>query len=270
MPDIQQYLNSIKQAIYGEQVRGSIHDAIEAINKVAEAASAAAIDARNSATKKAEEAANSATEAETAKDTATQKAKEAKESAESVATAKDTLSSLSGALVPQGTITFSQLSSKAKTIGHLWNISDSFTSTTDFEDGGSKQYPAGSNVYTTANLKWDVLAGNNVIQSVNELPTKLSQLENDSGITISTSTTTTDESGVVALELSPQSSAILGAFSSNGFPKVVVTSKQPPDDQENVWGFQLWEKDPSVSEGNELLVSSEVTLTYCYITSVQE
>lgn len=36
MANIQQYLDAISQAIYGEEVRGSIHDAIDIINKVSE------------------------------------------------------------------------------------------------------------------------------------------------------------------------------------------------------------------------------------------
>lgn len=36
MADIQEYLNAISQAIYGEEVRGSIRDAIDLINKVGE------------------------------------------------------------------------------------------------------------------------------------------------------------------------------------------------------------------------------------------
>lgn len=36
MANIQQYLNNILNAIYGEDVRGSIHDAIDIINKVGE------------------------------------------------------------------------------------------------------------------------------------------------------------------------------------------------------------------------------------------
>ena len=36
MADISQYLQAIMQAIYGEEVRGSIHDAIDIINKVSE------------------------------------------------------------------------------------------------------------------------------------------------------------------------------------------------------------------------------------------
>ena len=36
MADISTYLNNILAAIYGRQVRGSIHDAIDEINKVSE------------------------------------------------------------------------------------------------------------------------------------------------------------------------------------------------------------------------------------------
>ena len=36
MANIQQYLENIRTAVYGEQVRGSIHDAIDIINKTSE------------------------------------------------------------------------------------------------------------------------------------------------------------------------------------------------------------------------------------------
>lgn len=69
----------------------------------------------------------------------------------------DIVDRLSGALVPMGTISFSELSSKAKITGHMYNINEAFISTSDFVDGGGVAYAKGSNVYCTGIGKWEVL-----------------------------------------------------------------------------------------------------------------
>lgn len=66
---------------------------------------------------------------------------------------------LNGALLPMGTITFSNLAIQTKQIGYMYNISDSFTTTSDFKEGAGIKYPAGTNVYWTGDGKWDCLAG---------------------------------------------------------------------------------------------------------------
>ena len=61
-----------------------------------------------------------------------------------------------------GTITFAELSELAqemKKSGYMYNISDSFTTDDSFKDGPSYVYPAGTNVYYTADGYWDCLAG---------------------------------------------------------------------------------------------------------------
>jgi len=73
---------------------------------------------------------------------------------------------LSGALLPMGTITFSQLESSAKQAGYMYNISDSFVTSAAFKEGEGHTYPAGTNVYYTADGYWDCLAGTSVV-SVN-------------------------------------------------------------------------------------------------------
>lgn len=65
---------------------------------------------------------------------------------------------LEGSLLPMGTIEFSELATSTKQAGYMYNISDAFTSTTEFKDGGGKYYGAGANVYWTADDAWDVLA----------------------------------------------------------------------------------------------------------------
>ena len=74
--------------------------------------------------------------------------------------AKEISESLSGALRPLGTINFADLPSTADSnSGDMYNITDQFTTTTDFKEGAGNIIPAGSNVYLTADRYWDVLAG---------------------------------------------------------------------------------------------------------------
>lgn len=84
MANINQYLAAIMSATYGEEVRGSIHDAIEAMNEESSDAKSAAETAQDSAQASATAAANSATAASNAK-TAAQNAQSAAESANSEA-----------------------------------------------------------------------------------------------------------------------------------------------------------------------------------------
>lgn len=89
-------------------------------------------------------------------------------------TVEDALSELLGkinalpsALVPKGTKAFSGLAPQtdlvAGHVGWMWNISDAFTTTSDFVEGAGKSVPAGANVYVanpeTGVYKYDVLSG---------------------------------------------------------------------------------------------------------------
>lgn len=64
---------------------------------------------------------------------------------------------LNGALLPMGTIPFAQLVNQTKVSGYMYNISDDFVSDATFKDGGNITYPAGTNVYYTADGFWDCL-----------------------------------------------------------------------------------------------------------------
>lgn len=76
---------------------------------------------------------------------------------------RDISQGLAGALMPMGTVTFANLPALANAeSGWMYNISDQFTTTTDFKEGAGNIIPAGSNVYKTADGKWDVLAGSPV------------------------------------------------------------------------------------------------------------
>lgn len=70
---------------------------------------------------------------------------------------------LGGALLPMGTITFSQLPTTDINIGWMYNISDSFTTDSRFEEGAGVEVAAGAEVYYTANGKWSVLPGSTVV-----------------------------------------------------------------------------------------------------------
>lgn len=65
---------------------------------------------------------------------------------------------------PKGTCTFANLPvlSTAQ-VGDMWNISDRFTTTSDFREGAGILVPAGSNVYKTSDGKWDILTGSAVV-----------------------------------------------------------------------------------------------------------
>ena len=73
-------------------------------------------------------------------------------------------SKVSSTYKPQGSVAFASLPSPAKaSLGHVYNVTDSFTTTSSFVEGAGKQYPAGSNVAVveagSGTYKWDVLAG---------------------------------------------------------------------------------------------------------------
>lgn len=67
---------------------------------------------------------------------------------------------ISGALIPMGTVSFSNLPALSDAeSGWMYNISDQFTTTSDFNEGSGNVIPIGANVYKTTDGKWDVLAG---------------------------------------------------------------------------------------------------------------
>lgn len=66
---------------------------------------------------------------------------------------------LSGAILPMGTISFEELQSVAKQAGYMFNISNEFVTDDTFKEGAGNVYPAGTNVYYTADGYWDCYAG---------------------------------------------------------------------------------------------------------------
>ena len=93
-----------------------------------------------------------------------------------------------GGLIPQGTIEFADLPALSSTrTGYMWNISDAFTTTSEFVEGAGARHGAGANVYKTASGYWDVTGGqrvemtgatSNTDGTAGELPAPLAGQEN--------------------------------------------------------------------------------------------
>lgn len=70
---------------------------------------------------------------------------------------------LNGAFLPMGTIPYEQLeilkAQDTVAAGYLYNISDNFITDNTFKTGSGIEYPAGTNVYYTADGYWDCLTG---------------------------------------------------------------------------------------------------------------
>lgn len=212
MARIDEYLQKILSARYGEEVRGAIHDSIDEINRVNEAnistvqaiadtAQGYADDAEDSkdlaaqsvtnaqaqvalaqqqvilATTQATNSANSAEDSEawavgqrggidvpSSDETYQNNSKYWQERANYwYQQAQAIAESFSGALRPIGTVTFENLPPLAQAdSGDMYNVSNQFTTTSDFVEGAGIVVPLGSNVYKTVSGKWDVLAGSPV------------------------------------------------------------------------------------------------------------
>lgn len=123
----------------------------------ASSASTSKTNAANSATaaaNSASAAAASATKANNYANGSTNSAKYYYEQAKSIS------ESFAGALRPMGTVTFANLPAISSAVeGDMYNISNEFTTTSDFKEGAGNVVPAGTNVYKTADGKWDILAG---------------------------------------------------------------------------------------------------------------
>ena len=149
---------------YADNANSSASDAnnyaTTAINKASEASVSAniAIDNANNSSQSATLAESYAKGGTGVRDNEdVDNAKYYKEQAEQIS------KGLSGALLPMGTITFSQLATMSKQAGYMYNISDSFTTDSTFKEGAGYDYAAGTNVYYTADGYWDCIAGTNVI-----------------------------------------------------------------------------------------------------------
>lgn len=144
---IQGYLDGMAQSVSQAQ------KSAELATSKAQESSTSASNAKTSETK----AKASETNAKTSETNSAKSESEAQKYAEQV---KKISESFSGALRPLGTINFADLPSTADAnSGDMYNITDQFTTTTDFKEGAGNIIPAGSNVYLTVDRYWDVLAG---------------------------------------------------------------------------------------------------------------
>jgi hypothetical protein len=128
----------------------------------------------NSASTSASSASTSETNAKKSADSAGASASNASASANNASTSetnakkyyeqtKSISESFAGTLRPKGTVTFANLPSVSLAeTGDMYNVSDEFTTTTDFAEGAGNTIPLGSNVYKNSDGKWDVLAGSPV------------------------------------------------------------------------------------------------------------
>lgn len=80
------------------------------------------------------------------------------------------IQAIPSAIIPKGTRTFSQLAPStdlvAGSLGFMWNISDAFTTDSNFAEGSGKAVAAGSNIYVAnvgtaaePSYKYDIFAG---------------------------------------------------------------------------------------------------------------
>lgn len=129
----------------------------------ADSASTSANNASASETnakKSADSASKSASSASTSAGNASESETNAKKYYEQT---KSISESFAGTLRPKGTVTFANLPSVSLAeTGDMYNVSDEFTTTTDFAEGAGNTIPLGSNVYKNSDGKWDVLAGSPV------------------------------------------------------------------------------------------------------------
>ena len=143
---------------YMGQAKTYMDNAQVSANEAATSASAAATSETNAA-KSATNAQNSMTSASSSASSASQSATGAQNyylQAEAI------VNGLNGAFLPKGTITFAELvelkESGAMAAGHMYQISDDFTTDENFRVSG-KVCGAGTSVYYTVDDKFDVFVG---------------------------------------------------------------------------------------------------------------
>ncbi len=68
---------------------------------------------------------------------------------------------IAGTLLPMGTVAFEDLPASPE-VGHMYNISNDFTTDSRFAEGTGIFYRAGANIYWSENGQWDVLVGTQV------------------------------------------------------------------------------------------------------------
>ena len=156
---------------YSQSASGSASTATTKASEASTSASSASTSATSAsgsastATTKASEASTSATTSRSyaVGDTETRQGEATDNAHYYYEQCKTMVESLNEGLVPSGTLTFENLPSLSVAVtGAMYNVSNEFTTTSDFEEGAGRVIPAGTNIYKTNNNKWDVLAGSPV------------------------------------------------------------------------------------------------------------
>ena len=172
MANIDKELQAIQDAIYGEEVRSSIHDAIKAVNEsatdsalVCETKASEAIESARIALEKALEILSTA---DTSKSYAVggTGTREGEDTDNAKYYMKQAQSAASG-LIPSGNVTFEQLMALTDVVvGAMYHVTNEFTTNDKFEDYatlGAEEYPAGTNVYMKVDGLWCTMVGSEVI-----------------------------------------------------------------------------------------------------------
>lgn len=192
MGNIAPFIEKIKSAIYGKDVRQSICDALEASNttsETAEANSTSAITIANESNTKSDSAVTTANEAkeeasqaqyyaglakesetnaktsEKSAQTAESNAKTSESNAKASAElAEQIATTLEGAFIPAGSVKFADLPSIENIkVGWTYDILDDFTTTSDFKEGEGITYPAGTDVYKDKDGYLNTMSGAGVL-----------------------------------------------------------------------------------------------------------
>ena len=66
---------------------------------------------------------------------------------------------VAGVYKVKGSVTLETLPTEGVEEGHVYNVTEAFTTTDDFVEGAGVEYPAGTNVVYTESGKWDCMAG---------------------------------------------------------------------------------------------------------------
>ena len=172
MANIAQFLQAIREARYGKDVRSSIVNAIDTIN-TQEEGHVSVIEQYTEDAEAWAKGTKNGVEVESTDPTYQNNSKYYSEQAAVSETGAEhfyneilaIVQTLSNAIIAKGTIAFADLpnvSNPAVMNGFMYNISDNFTTTSDFVEGPGLNIPMGANVYkvTINNVPmWDILAG---------------------------------------------------------------------------------------------------------------
>lgn len=151
MASIAELLAKIKNAIYGEEVRGSIHDAIEAMNEESSIAMEKAVTAQDSAVRSA----------------ATAKSSE-EVSTRSRLIIEDLMGNVQNGLIPMGGATVSTLPANPVAGWMYYMLYDDVTDER-FQEGAGISLLQNQRVYFSGKGKWTLMVDDGLVLRVNQI-----------------------------------------------------------------------------------------------------